>query len=351
MPLDEPGQLPPSDDAQPLPTSSAGRSPYSSATIEAPVDAALKAEPFGPTIADPNNASPAIVDAPVADAPVADAPIVDSAVEPAGFYTGVVDLPPARRAQELVEQLHRAAAQTVAAAQTSADAKPISLDDCLAQSIAVDRREAIAAYWATAEAAASVHARSQQVAQLDALSEATFRFRESPVGAVAMLEVRAAKLAAESLRREALADLVLARWQLTDALRKPLAETWLTTGTLPHAGGYQTKIDAVSADGGTRTKLTKLAATIEVRHAVIQLRAEAVAGADQSAEQALQKYAAGQCYVHIPLAEFRRQTTLTDQLLANVTRYNRDIADYALTLLPNTTPPDTVASALVVNRQ
>ena len=84
---------------------------------------------------------------------------------------------------------------------------------------------------------------------------------------------------------------------------------------------------------------------------MIQLRAEAVAGADQSAEQALQKYAAGRCYVHIPLAEFRRQTTLTDQLLANVTRYNRDIADYALTLLPNTTPPDTVASALVVNRQ
>lgn len=355
MPLVEPGQLPQSDDAQPLPTNSAGRSPYSSATIDAPK--LISAQPQ--TVSEPAQPFPTKDDSPQvllgrgesSEAGVVGRIAVDEEVEPAGFYTTVAGLPPARRAQELVEQLHRAAAQTVAAAQASSEAKPISLDDCLAQSIAVDRREAIAAYWATAEAAASVHARSQQVAQLDALSEATFRFRESPVGAVAMLEVRAAKLAAESLRREALADLTLARWQLTDSLRKPLAETWLTTGTLPHAGGYQTKIDAVSADGGTRTKLTKLAATIEARHAVIQLRAEAVAGADQSAEQALQKYAAGRCYVHIPLAEFRRQTTLTDQLLANVTRYNRDIADYALTLLPNTTPPDTVASALVVNRQ
>ncbi|MBN8627255.1 MAG: hypothetical protein J0M17_17395, partial [Planctomycetes bacterium] len=203
---------------------------------------------------------------------------------------------------------------------------------------------------ATAEAAAVRNVWSQKVSQLEALSQATMRFRESPAGAVAMLEVHGARLAAQTSEREASAELLAARWRLTEVMQRPHAEPWLTAATLPHGGRYDTKLESLSADSTLRRRLEKQAARLAAMHEILQHRAEAVAAGDQASEATLQKFSAGQCAVAAPLEAFRFQTAATQQLLADVTRYNREIADYAFRILPSETPSSTLVDALVVDR-
>ena len=165
-----------------------------------------------------------------------------------------------------------------------------------------------------------------------------------------MLEVHGARLAAQGSEREAAAELWAARWKLTDEMRKPLGETWLMTETLPHAGRYDTKLDTLSAESPLRKRLQTQADRIAVLHEVLQSRAEAVLLGDHASEQALQIYAAGRSAVAAPLDAFRRQTAASEALLAAATRYNDEIADYAMRLLPGETPSETLVGALVVNR-
>lgn len=52
-----------------------------------------------------------------------------------------------------------------------------------------------------------------------------------------------------------------------------------------------------------------------------------------------------------PLDAFRRQTAASEaECSAAATRYNDEIADYAMRLLPGETPSETLVGTLVVNR-
>ena len=351
-PLEEPGLLSVDENARPI-SSVAGASPYSSGTVatEKP-KASRPAKLQHKAIAIPAAATSEPIEAegpklPAANTPADDeqAKRRDEAVEPAGFYDTLDGVPAPRRTQELVEQLHRSAALAPEEA-----AVRVTLDQCLAGASGTSRRALIDAYWSTAEAAAVRTIWTQKVTQLGALAQSAMRFRESPAGAVAMLEVHGARLAAQGSEREAAAELWAARWKLTDEMRKPLGETWLMTETLPHAGRYDTKLETLSAESPLRKRLQTQADRIAVLHEVLQSRAEAVLLGDHASEQALQIYAAGRSAVAAPLDAFRRQTAASEALLAAATRYNDEIADYAMRLLPGETPSETLVGALVVNR-
>lgn len=351
-PLEEPGLLSVDENARPI-SSVAGAPPYSSGTIATENSTNSRpAKSQHKAIAIPAAATSEPIEAegpklPATSTPANDeqAKRRDEAVEPAGFYDTLDGVPAPRRTQELVEQLHRSAALAPEEA-----AVRVTLDQCLAETSGTSRRALIGAYWSTAEAAAVRTVWSQKVTQLGALAQSAMRFRESPAGAVAMLEVHGARLAAQSSEREAAAELWAARWKLTDEMRKPLGETWLMTETLPHAGRYDTKLDALSAESPLRKRLQTHADRIAVLHEVLQSRAEAVLLGDHASEQALQIYAAGRSAVAVPLDAFRRQTAASEALLAATTRYNDEIADYAMRLLPGETPSETLVGALVVNR-
>ena len=351
-PLEEPGLLSVDENARPI-SSVPGSSPYSSGTIASDKSkASHPAKLQHKSIAIPAAATSEAVEVEGPKLPAANAPadneqtmLRDEAVEPAGFYDTLDGVPAPRRTQELVEQLHRSAA--LAPEET---AVRVTLDQCLAGASGTSRRALIDAYWSTAEAAAVRTIWTQKVTQLGALAQSAMRFRESPAGAVAMLEVHGARLAAQGSEREAAAELWAARWKLTDEMRKPLGETWLMTETLPHAGRYDTKLDTLSAESPLRKRLQTQADRIAVLHEVLQSRAEAVLLGDHASEQALQIYAAGRSAVAAPLDAFRRQTAASEALLAAATRYNDEIADYAMRLLPGETPSETLVGALVVNR-
>lgn len=354
-PLEEPGLLSVDENSRPI-AEAAGASPYSSGTLATTPaknsDAAKlphKASviPAAAAAESTKAEGPAIPAIPAINVERNDEQTMlrDEAVEPAGFYDTLDGVPAPRRTQELVEQLHRSAALA-----PEESAVRVTLDQCLAEASGTSRRALIDAYWSTAEAAAVRTIWTQKVTQLGALAQIAMRFRESPAGAVAMLEVHGARLAAQSSEREAAAELWAARWKLTDEMRKPLAETWLMTETLPHAGRYDTKLDALSAESPLRKRLQTQADRIAVLHEVLQSRAEAVLLGDHASEQALQIYAAGRSAVAAPLDAFRRQTAASEALLAAATRYNDEIADYAMRLLPGETPSETLVGALVVNR-
>ena len=351
-PLEEPGLLSVDENARPI-SAATGASPYSSGTVVTPPSKnADVTKPQHKAIAIPAAATSESIEKEGPVLPAANVQSVeeqtrrrDEAVEPAGFYDTLDGVPAPRRTQELVEQLHRAAAPGPEEAAVT-----VTLDQCLAEASGASRRALIDAYWSTAEAAAVRNIWMQKVTQLGALSQSAMRFRESPAGAVAMLEVHGARLAAQSAEREAAAELLAARWKLTDEMRKPLGETWLMTATLPHAGRYDTKLDALSQESPLRKRLQLQADRIAVLHEVLQYRAEAVLLGDHASEQALQVYAAGRSAVAAPLDAFRRQTAASEALLAAATRYNDEIADYAMRLLPGETPSETLVGALVVNR-
>ncbi|MBA4018803.1 MAG: hypothetical protein C0483_16670 [Pirellula sp.] len=365
-PLEEPGLLSVDENARPI-SSVAGTSPYSSGNgyssgtvaSENP-KASRPTKPHHKAIAIPATATSEQVETAAPKLPSLNIPAAvpavapkaddqtrrrDEAVEPAGFYDTLDGVPAPRRTQELVEQLHRSAALAPDEA-----AVRVTLDQCLAGASGTSRRALIGAYWSTAEAAAVRTIWTQKVTQLSALAQGAMRFRESPAGAVAMLEVHGARLAAQSAEREATAELWAARWKLTDEMRKPLGETWLMTETLPHAGRYDTKLESLSAESPMRKRLQPQADRIAVLHEILQSRAEAVLLGDHASEQALQIYSAGRSAVAAPLDAFRRQTVSSEALLAAATRYNDEIADYAMRLLPGETPSETLVGALVVNR-
>lgn len=269
---------------------------------------------------------------------------VDAEVEPAGYYTQLGQLPPARRTQELVEQLHN----TRGLPQTKD--QPLTLDQCMAGSAQNDRREIIQAYWRAAEQATRYRVWTQKLERLEALGQSVLQFRGQPAGSIAMLQVRAEKLSIEAARRTTLVDFAAAQWTLTNDTRRSLAGPWVIPSTPPHAGGYEAKLEGLPPAASSSARLQATAARIPKLHETMLYRADAVAAADAASDQALQKYAAGQTTIATALHALSREARTTHDLLATVTRYNLDIADYALAAVPGTAPRDALVGALVVDR-
>jgi hypothetical protein len=272
------------------------------------------------------------------------APHRDSAVVPVGYYTNLVSLPAAERAQDLVEVLYSAPIDK------REQATVVSLSECLSEVSTPEHPQVLQAYWSAAEQAARLTAWSVAVERLDAIGQATLRMSDSPAKTAAMLRVRSTRLAADAERLTAQAALETHRAQLTQAVHRSLAKPWLMPQTLPHGGGYQTKVEALPASLGQLPQVRKLAGKIDVLHDALQFRAEAVVQSEAAADSLLSQFSGGNTTAHTVVEAVRRQTRETEALLAVTTRYNLAIAGYALAVLPQGTPRDTLVGALVVNR-
>jgi hypothetical protein len=268
----------------------------------------------------------------------------DDQVLPIGYYTNLVSLPPARRAQDLVEVLY------TAPIENREQATVVSLADCLASVTTPEHAYVVEAYWSAAEQAARLTAWSVAAERLDALGQAVLRMSDSPAKTAAMLRVRSTRLAADAERLAARAALEAERAELTDAVHRPLNQPWLLPQTVPHGGGYQTKVEALPASYSQSPRVRKLAGNVDVLHETLQHRAEAVVQSEAATEALLQEFSSGRATSHTVTAAVRRQTRETEALLNVTTRYNLAIAGYALAVLPQGTPRDTLVGALVVNR-
>ncbi|NQT16643.1 MAG: hypothetical protein HQ582_28045, partial [Planctomycetes bacterium] len=261
-----------------------------------------------------------------------------------GLYPALLGVGSDVRPKYLTEELHRVRTAPEGGGES------ITLQQYLATPSSTDRRKVIAAYWLAAERAAKYQVLTTQVSFFEELEPVAMQQRDEALGAEAMLELRAAKAAAQADLLASRLNLLEAQFQLTRRAGRPLESSWLLPATIPHASHVKLKLDAQPKELAESWPVRRLAAAIPAFSKGLQERADAVARADDSRASAIEAYRAGRQPIAPVLASIARQTEETFTFLETLTQYNEAIADYALRVLPSTIRGEQLASALVVIR-
>jgi len=127
-------------------------------------------------------------------------------------------------------------------------------------------------------------------------------------------------------------------------------ETWPRAATAPHSGDYLLKLDAQPRGLRESWPVRRLAAEIPVLCENVRQRAAAVIEADAARALSAAKYRQGAESASEAVKTLDEQTRQTLALADVLAEYNLSIADYALAVLPPTTPADKLAEALVVKQ-
>jgi hypothetical protein len=228
----------------------------------------------------------------------------------------------------------------------------VKLQDCLRSLVAGDRRGAIDAYWLAAQRAAQCQALAQQAEWLRQLEPLAVDRGTQAGGALGMLRLRAARLAAEAALADAQAELLEAQFLLTWRVGRPPETPWLAPSTPPHAGPYQLlQPETLRPEVVQSAALRRLSAAIPALSTRLQQQADVIAEAERSRASAASAYQIGTTGPIDPLLPaIRCQTLEILGFLTTLTAYNQAIAEYALLVLPPTiTPDDLVQSLVVVN--
>ncbi|MFH1921138.1 MAG: hypothetical protein ABIP48_14815 [Planctomycetota bacterium] len=261
-----------------------------------------------------------------------------------GLYPALVDARPAVRAKLLASTLYW---------QRTLPEQPgesIELKQCLDGLSGNDRRQAIAAYWNAAKKAAEYQVRVEKVESLEQLVPIAMERRNERLGAEAMLDLHAARMAAQADLLRAHLDLVDAQFQLTRRVGRALNSPWLLPTTVPHTGPYKLKLEAQRRELVESWPLKRLATVIPALADVLEERASAVVQADTARASRAASYRTGAQPMASVLVSIDHQTEETLAFLETLTRYNEAIADYAIAVLPSTTSGEQLAKTLVVIR-
>jgi len=250
---------------------------------------------------------------------------------------------PAVRAKHLTIFFH-----TVAAAP--GQAQEMKLTDCLRVLVAGDRRGTIDAYWLAAQRAAQCQALAQQVEWLRDLGQVALERGTQPRGALGMLRLRAARLAAEADLWDAQAELLEAQFELTRRVGRPLDSAWLLPSTPPHAGKMELpSVQALPPQLAQSAAIRRLTAAIPALSDRLRQQADAIREIDRARSSADSVYKiSGPPDPLLPA--IRCETLEILGFLATLTAYNQAIAEYALTVSSPTLSPDELVERLVVGK-
>jgi hypothetical protein len=257
-----------------------------------------------------------------------------------GTYSALIDAASAKRAQELANLLNWTR-------QLPEEGTSLGLEECLGTLSDADRRAAIGAYWRTRESMARYQLLSHELDQMNAVATAALAGHDRPRGAEAMLQVHYAQQSLKAAQVEAHLALVADQFALTQLTRRPLADHWVLAGTSPHGGEYRLKADAQPQSIADSFAFRRATAVVPALHRCLEEQAEAVVLADASRAAYGAAFEAGQAPVEQLLAAFEREATATQSFLSSLTRYNTEIAGYALVVLPPQSPAPMLARALV----
>ncbi len=262
-----------------------------------------------------------------------------AAVAPQGLYPALTGLSPARQAQHLAEVLHWDRELP------SPQGTPVTLRECLASAPPAQRRAVIEAYWSVREQTARYHALGQAIEQLDEIAPLLLSSSEKPGAADAMVWLLSARRAAAADAAEARIAALERQFALTELARRPVSQSWLLPSTPPHAGGYRMKLDAQSQAVRESTVVRRAATSIPLVQEALAERATGVVAADTASAAAIAQVQSGRPAVPEALRAIAEQLDQTLAFLATLSDYNRQIADYATSVLPPETTAETLAGA------
>ncbi len=160
--------------------------------------------------------------------------------------------------------------------------------------------------------------------------------------------LRVARAAAAASAAAAHADLVDAQFHLAEAVGQSANRVWPTAVTRPHAGPYLLKSESLPPELARSWPLRRLADMVPRLSGNVREQATAVVEADAARVEAEAAWLDGAAPFEDVLRALDRQTDRTLAFLASLTAYNRAIADYALRVLPDTTPDEQLVKTLVM---
>ena len=228
-------------------------------------------------------------------------------------------------------------------AQIALAGAPTRLADLISR--LVDRRqqiEATQAYWKLSCATSEYRVWAECVASLQRLqpAEGAERFPGE--------EVLAARLAAAEARlREAEAEVLaeqyllaeLARWTNSNALPLP--------ADLPHVGPYLTHFQEIYSGRVPPPRAYLIDRSLPLRLRSLETRAAAVTAASHAVEGDFDGYGRQQLDQTVLLDSIAELAAQQREFLRAVRDYNRDIAEYALSVAPANLPPAKLVSLLI----
>jgi hypothetical protein len=336
--------------AQPTPAPPRDTAKRNEPTLAPPRDSLQAVGKNEPTLAPPRDSAAAPQPPPAPQTRTANKPVMPTSAASAApgesaaaspLYAALRDAAPGVRTKELIAALHWDRSLPPKAGQ------PISLLDCLLRDSGTDRQATINAFWQVRQRAAEYQVLAQQVELLEAFEPLALEHRKAPTGAVDMLRLRRAQLAADAALREAHVALIEAQYRLALRIGATGEAAWPLASTVPHGGKYLMMVEGQPQAVAQSWPVRRLAATIPGLAASVEQHAASVVESDAARVDAAEKYRGGGP-IDAAVEGVTAQTRLTLALLETVTDYNRAIAEYALTILPPDIAADRLVSALVL---
>lgn len=259
----------------------------------------------------------------------------------AGDYAGLGGLAPGRQVAELVSLFHWDRDEQKGDAVTLAEA--------LASAAPPSRPAVVRTYWQAREYAAQLQVLTEVANRWSTLQPALLEQRNTAAGPRDMLAWRVQWLSAQADAVECQANLLAARFYLTHLLGKPLAGAWAVPVTVPHAGGYQTRLAEAEATlpADQLQHLGTLDGRIQGTQQRLKELARQVIASESQRAGLWQAFPRGQVGLGELIHHSRQQLEATVQFLAELTDYNRTIADYVFAVAPPTTSAQQMVQALV----
>ncbi len=259
------------------------------------------------------------------------------------LYPALADAAPAVQAKQLSIALDSDRSLPQGSGQ------PLSLAECLRREGGLNRRATIDAYWLVWQRAAQRQTFVRQSEMLAALAPVVLEHRLQPAGPTEMLRLHASQTAAEAEVRQAQTALVEAQYALAARIGATADAAWPLASTVPHSGRYLMKLELQPQSLVASWPVRRLAATLPGLGENVQQAAAAVIAADAARVAAAEQYGAGAVPFEQVLEGISRQTEQTLAFLGRLTEYNREIAEYVLTVFPAAGSSDQLVTALVVN--
>jgi len=228
-------------------------------------------------------------------------------------------------------------------AQIALAGTPTRLADLISR--LVDRRqqiEATQAYWKLSCAAAEYRVWAECVSSLQRLqpAEGAERFPGE--------EALAARLAAAEARlREAEAEVLAEQYLLAELARWTNANALPLPADLPHTGPYLTHFQEIYSGRVPPPRAYLIDRSLPLRLRSLEMRAAAVTAASHAVEGDFDAYGRQQLDQAVLLDSIAELAAQQRELLRAVRDYNRDIAEYALSVAPPNLPPAKLVSLLI----
>ncbi len=260
------------------------------------------------------------------------------------LYRPLMTLAPQQRAAELANLLHFSGRE-----MPMTSTRGITLGETLALVAEAQRGAVIETYWQLREQMGRYHIAIDKAAQFDALAPLVLAQADATTTSDSMLRLRTARLVAQGEVVQAQIALAGAQLQLAERTGLAADTRALLALTTPYAGAYRLSPESLAPALREQTLVQRLIASIPIEQLSLGERAAAVVLVDATRAEQTSLLAEHKVGLDAVLETIERQATESYAFLGELTRYNSDLARFALRVMPEGVPSDVLVKTLVVS--